>query len=71
MIDSQYMQDSQKHKYIDRKYQSKLAIFFIRYAPLKQTDRVNGGRPDHFAVETPTYSPKLMVFCGMKYELRY
>ena len=26
----------------------------------------NGGRPDHFTVEVPTFSPKLMVFCGIK-----
>ena len=37
-----------------------------RYAPLKSSDPVNGGRPDHFAVDQPTFSPKLMVFCGMK-----
>ena len=37
-----------------------------RYAPLKSGDPVNGGRPDHFAVDQPTFSPKLMVFCGMK-----
>ena len=37
-----------------------------RYAPLKSDDPVNGGRPDHFAVEVPTFSPKLMVFCGIK-----
>ena len=27
---------------------------------------VNGGRPDHFAVDVPTFSPKIMVFCGIK-----
>ena len=30
------------------------------------SDPVNGGRADHFAVDQPTFSPKLMVFCGMK-----
>ena len=35
-----------------------------RYAPLKTSDPV-GGRPDHFIVEKPTFSPKLMVFCGV------
>ena len=37
-----------------------------KYAPLKSSDPVNGGRPDHFAVDQPTFSPKIMVFCGMK-----
>ena len=36
------------------------------YAPLKSSDPINGGRPDHFAVDHPTFSQKLMVFCGMK-----
>lgn len=37
-----------------------------RYAPLKSSDPVEGGRPEHFVVDKPTYSPKLMVFCGMR-----
>ena len=37
-----------------------------RYAPLKSSDPVNGGRPDHHTVDTPNYSPKLMVFCGIR-----
>ena len=36
-----------------------------RYAPLKVSDPVNGGRPDHFVVDKPTFSQKLMVFCGV------
>ena len=38
-----------------------------RYAPLKTSDPVNGGRPGHFTVEKPTFSPKIMVFCGVRY----
>ena len=26
---------------------------------------MNGGRPEHFAEETPVYSPKLMIFAGI------
>ena len=37
-----------------------------RYAPLKSSDPQNGGRPEHFVVEKPTYSPKLLVFCGIR-----
>ena len=37
-----------------------------RYAPLKTSDPVNGGKPDHFVDEGPTFSPKLMVFCGLR-----
>jgi inhibitor of nuclear factor kappa-B kinase subunit alpha len=37
-----------------------------RYAPLKSSVPINGGRPDHFALDKPTFSEKLMVFCGMK-----
>ena len=37
-----------------------------RYAPLKSSDPVNGGRPAHFIVEKPTFPNKLMVFCGVK-----
>ena len=37
-----------------------------RYAPLKASDPLNGGRPDHFVVDKPTFSLKLMVFCGIK-----
>ena len=37
-----------------------------RYAPLKSTDPVHGGRPTHFAIDKPTNSSKLMVFCGLK-----
>ena len=37
-----------------------------RYAPLKSTDPINGGRPEHFAVDKPTFSAKLMVFCGIR-----
>ena len=36
-----------------------------RYAPLKTSDPA-GGRPDHFMVEKPTFTQKLMVFCGIK-----
>ena len=36
-----------------------------RYAPLKKSDPVNGGRPDHFFVEKRNF-PKVMVFCGVK-----
>ena len=37
----------------------------VRYAPLKSSDP-NGGRPEHFVVEKPTFSSKLMVFCGIR-----
>ena len=37
-----------------------------RYAPLKKSDPVNGGRPDHFVVEKPTFNKKLLVFCGVR-----
>ena len=37
-----------------------------RYSLKKTADPVNGGRPAHFTVDTPTFSPKLMVFCGLK-----
>lgn len=37
-----------------------------RYAPLKSSDPVNGGRPEHFTVDKPTFSRKIMVFCGVK-----
>ena len=37
-----------------------------RYAPLKSSDPVNGGRPDNHTVDKPTFSPKLMVFCGIR-----
>ena len=37
-----------------------------RYAPLKYADPLNGGRPMHFVQERSNYSPKLMVFCGLK-----
>ena len=47
-------------------YSDTLTRALFRYAPLKSDDPVNGGRPDHFAVEEPTFSPKLMVFCGIK-----
>ena len=36
-----------------------------RYAPLRGTDPL-GGRPDHFTVDKPTFSEKLMVFCGIR-----
>ena len=36
-----------------------------RYAPLKSANPAQGGRPGHFAVETPTFDTKIMVFCGM------
>ena len=36
-----------------------------RYAPLKTSDPVNGGRPAHFAQDHPVYTPKLMVFAGI------
>ena len=36
-----------------------------RYAPLKSSDPA-GGRPEHFVVEKPTFSPKLTVFCGIR-----
>ena len=38
-----------------------------RYAPLKQSDPIHGGRPDHFTNDRPTFSPKTMVFCGVRY----
>ena len=37
-----------------------------RYAPLKSSDPAAGGRPGHFVVDKPTFSPKLLVFCGVK-----
>ena len=37
-----------------------------RYAPLRSSDRVGGGRPDHFTLDTPNHSPKVMVFCGIR-----
>ena len=37
-----------------------------RYAPLKTSDRVGGGRPDHFTQDTPNHSPKVMVFCAIR-----
>ena len=37
-----------------------------RYCLKKTADPVNGGRPAHFTVDHPTFSPKLMVFCGLK-----
>ena len=40
----------------------------LRYALLKSSDPVNGGRPAHFAVEKPTFPNKLMVFCDVKVE---
>lgn len=36
------------------------------YAPLRSSDRINGGRPDGFQHETTPFSPKLMVYCGIK-----
>ena len=36
-----------------------------RYA-LLSSDNENSGRPAHFVVEKPTFSPKLMVFCGLR-----
>ena len=36
-----------------------------RYATLKISDPVNGGRPDHFAQDHPVKSPHLMVFAGI------
>ena len=36
-----------------------------RYAPLKNSDPVTGGRPDHFAEDHPVKSPHLMVFAGI------
>ena len=47
-----------------------------RYTPLKATDAVNGGRPEHFSVDKPTYSKKkLMDFCRVdragKFGLKY
>ena len=32
-----------------------------RYSLKKTADRDNGGRPAHFTVDTPTFSPRLMV----------
>ena len=37
-----------------------------RYAPLLAADPILGGRPAHFTVDNPTFSPKVMVFCGLK-----
>ena len=36
-----------------------------RYTPLKATDAVNGGRPEHFSVDKPTYSKKLK-WCSLE-----
>ena len=32
---------------------------------------MNGGRPDHFTVDKPTFTTKLMVFCGVRSVLRH
>ena len=32
----------------------------------KKTSDPAGGRPDHFLVEKPTFTQRLMVFCGIK-----
>ena len=37
-----------------------------KYAEKKTSNREEGGRPDNLALETPTFSQKLMVFAGMK-----
>ena len=37
-----------------------------RYDELKTTNQEEGGRPDDFAVESPTFDQKVIVFCGMK-----
>ena len=37
-----------------------------RYSPLKSFDPANGGRPDHFVEESRNFSPKVMVFCGLR-----
>ena len=37
-----------------------------RYTKLKSRNPEEGGRPDHFAMETSTYHQKLMVFAGMR-----
>ena len=37
-----------------------------QYAKLKSSNREEGGRPEKFAVETPTFQPKLILFCGMR-----
>ena len=33
---------------------------------VRRSSLLNGGRLDCFAVEVPTFSPKLIVFCGIK-----
>ena len=37
-----------------------------RYALLKFCNLEEGGRPENFTVDMPTYNQKLMVFAGMK-----
>ena len=35
-----------------------------RYAKLKSSNPEEGGRPDHFVEETPTFQKKIMVMGG-------
>ena len=37
-----------------------------RYAKLKSSNPEEGGRPDHFVEETPTFQKKIMVYAGMR-----
>lgn len=37
-----------------------------RYAPLRSSDLVNGGRADHLTVDKSTLEEKLMEFCGVR-----
>ena len=39
-----------------------------RYAKMKSSNREEEGRPENFAVETPTYQQKRMVFAGMRWD---
>ena len=64
---SQWTLDSQK---ITRRTSSYAVHFwpvqFWPSSPPHSGNLVNGGRPDHFAVDQPTLSPKLMVFGRMR-----
>ena len=40
---------------------------FVRYAPHKKADPINGGRPVEFTWDTPNFSPSLTVFCGIRF----
>ena len=38
---------------------------------LKTSNREEGGRPADFAVESPTFDQKVIVFCGMKRDITF